>query len=95
MINADAFMFVSAAAQKSISHLSSEQTYGLKIKHTTLSPTLSLHRAYLDHPPFKLPSPLNHIMNLKAGHKANSQIEKSLKLSLTPHNNEIHHKLWQ
>lgn len=80
------------AAQKSISHLSSEQTYGLKIKH----PALSLSPwVYLDRPPFKLPSPLNPIMNIKAGHKANCQLERSLKLSLTPHNNDIHLKLWQ
>lgn len=62
----------------------------------TFSNSLSLAPwAYLDCPPFKLPSPLNPIMNLKAGHKANCQPEKSLKLSLTPHNNDIHLKLWQ
>lgn len=66
--------------------------YGLKIKH----PALSLSPwVYLDRPPFKLPSPLNPIMNIKAGHKANCQLERSLKLSLTPHNNDIHLKLWQ
>lgn len=65
---------------------------------STLSNSLSLSLSpwvYLDRPPFKLPSPLNPIMNLKAGHKANCQLEKSLKLSLTPHNNDIHLKLWQ